>query len=59
MSIKIAISVDDLESEIENYLKKMFGKSVLWCESDLNRIFITVEEYEDGTDLPDEYEDEW
>ena len=59
MSIKIAISADDLESEIENYLKKMFGKPVVWCEAGLAKILVTVEEYEDGTDLPEEYENEW
>ena len=59
MIIKIAISAEDLESEIENYLKKMFGKPVVWYDADLAKILVTVEEYEDGTDLPEEFEDEW
>ena len=59
MSVKLTIGADEVESAIEAYLTKLFGKPVVWCESSLSKIHITVEDYEDGTDLPDEYEDEW
>ena len=59
MSVKLTIGADEVESAIEDYLTKLFGKPVVWCESSLSKIHITVEDYEDGTDLPEEFEDEW